>query len=130
MAMSMRQRRGGNIIYRPHRRIAPPSYETFQPNSEWIEEDSSTILLVYVEGFLKDQIKVDHDESAGLIRVSGERPVLDRRHLRFNQQFSAPEDCNPEKWKPNLMKGFSGSQFQSSTLVLKRMPRKPSFKKP
>ncbi|KAL5733754.1 hypothetical protein ACOSP7_033098 [Xanthoceras sorbifolium] len=93
MAMS-RPRRGSVIQPRPSMRL---SYENFKPRSEWKYEDDATILLLYLSGFVKEQIRIEIAESSGLIKIQGHRRLVGGRWSIFNQSFTIPLTCDSTK---------------------------------
>ncbi|KAA8537059.1 hypothetical protein F0562_029537 [Nyssa sinensis] len=90
--MAMRQRAGGIGQSRP-RAAVNPVYENFKPISEWKEGESSHILLVYLPGFTKDNIRVQ-TQNANTIRVEGERQAPGNRRHRLLEDFPIPQNCN------------------------------------
>ncbi|CAA3024629.1 Hypothetical predicted protein [Olea europaea subsp. europaea] len=48
-------------------------YEIFQPMSEWQQDEESDILILYLPGFMKEQLKAETDRN--IVRVRGERLV-------------------------------------------------------
>ncbi|KAK3228604.1 hypothetical protein Dsin_000485 [Dipteronia sinensis] len=70
--MAMRPRRGSVIQPRPSMR---PTYENFNPRSEWKYEDDATILLLYLPVFVKEQIKTEIVETSGYVKIQGLRPL-------------------------------------------------------
>ncbi|CAK9143060.1 unnamed protein product [Ilex paraguariensis] len=70
-----------------------PVYEDFKPISMWKQEEESDILLIYLPGFMKNQIKVT-TEGRNIVRVSGERLIAGNKWNSFVQDFQVPEYCN------------------------------------
>ncbi|CAI9781692.1 unnamed protein product [Fraxinus pennsylvanica] len=66
-------------------------YEIFQPMSEWQQKGESDVLILYLPGFLKEQLKAETDRN--IIRVSGERLVAGNKWNRFREEFQIPENC-------------------------------------
>uniref|UniRef100_A0A5B6YIA6 Putative inactive protein RESTRICTED TEV MOVEMENT 2 n=1 Tax=Davidia involucrata TaxID=16924 RepID=A0A5B6YIA6_DAVIN len=92
--MAMRPRTStGTPPSRPRAAACPPVYEDFKPISEWKEESSSHLLLVYLPGFMKENIKVQV-QSGNVIRVRGERLVTGNKWNRFLEDFRLPQNCD------------------------------------
>ncbi|XP_059651132.1 inactive protein RESTRICTED TEV MOVEMENT 2-like [Cornus florida] len=70
-----------------------PMHEDFKPLSEWKEEEGADILLVYLPGFIKEQMKV-LAEGQNTLRVRGERLVGTNKWSRFQEYFPIPENSN------------------------------------
>lgn len=68
------------------------SYEDFEPLSEWVHAEGFRTLLIHLPGFKRNQIKVQITETTH-VKISGERPLDDRRWSRFVKQFPLPEHC-------------------------------------
>lgn len=65
--------------------------EIFQPMSEWQRNEESDVLILYLPGFLKEQLKAETDRN--IVRVSGERLVSGNKWNRFREEFQIPENC-------------------------------------
>ncbi|KAG6765032.1 hypothetical protein POTOM_029046 [Populus tomentosa] len=90
--------------YNPPRRVPLRSTSqnipaNFQPNTEWKEEDAAQVLLVYLPGFLKEQIVVSADELQSNIRVYGERILANNMRSRFNTAHTVPKNCDLSQMK-------------------------------
>ncbi|KAG6763369.1 hypothetical protein POTOM_030783 [Populus tomentosa] len=90
--------------YNPPRRVPLRSTSqnipaNFQPNTEWKEEDAALVLLVYLPGFLKEQIVVSADELQSNIRVYGERILANNMRSRFNTAHTVPKNCDLSQMK-------------------------------
>ncbi|KAF8118829.1 hypothetical protein N665_0002s0138 [Sinapis alba] len=72
-------------------------YEDLVPKSEWKDQPEATILTIDLPGFAKEQIKVTYVHTSRMIRVTGERPLSDRRWSRFNEVFTVPQNCLVDK---------------------------------
>ncbi|KAF3551434.1 hypothetical protein DY000_02000184 [Brassica cretica] len=72
-------------------------YEDLVPESEWKDQPEATILTIDLPGFTKEQIKVTYVHTSRMIRVTGERPLGDRRWSRFNEVFTVPQNCLVDK---------------------------------
>ncbi|XP_064940712.1 inactive protein RESTRICTED TEV MOVEMENT 2-like [Musa acuminata AAA Group] len=82
------------------------SYEVFTPSFEWIRGKAADTLCVRLQGFEKNQIKVQADNEGGL-RITGERPLGGNRWSKLWQDFAVPEDCSVEAMQ---------AKFQEETL--------------
>nr|D9UC01.1 RecName: Full=Inactive protein RESTRICTED TEV MOVEMENT 2; AltName: Full=Inactive restricted tobacco etch virus movement protein 2 [Arabidopsis thaliana]CBW45883.1 RTM2 protein [Arabidopsis thaliana] len=72
-------------------------YEDFVPKSEWKDQPEATILNIDLTGFAKEQMKVTYVHSSKMIRVTGERPLANRKWNRFNEVFTVPQNCLVDK---------------------------------
>ncbi|KAL1201414.1 Protein RESTRICTED TEV MOVEMENT 2 [Cardamine amara subsp. amara] len=72
-------------------------YEDLVPKSEWKDQPEATLLNIDLPGFTKEQIKVTYVHTSKMIRVTGERPLADRRWSRFNEVFSVPQNSLVDK---------------------------------
>ncbi|CAH8306901.1 unnamed protein product [Eruca vesicaria subsp. sativa] len=72
-------------------------YEDLVPKSEWKDQPEATILTIDLPGFTKEQIKVTYVHTSRMIRVTGERPLGDRRWSRVNEVFTVPQNCLVDK---------------------------------
>ncbi|KAK0591872.1 hypothetical protein LWI29_009537 [Acer saccharum] len=101
--MAMRPPRGSVIQPRPPMRgtgsvIQPrPTYENFNPRSEWKYDDDATILLLYLPGFVNEQIRTKIIETSGWIKIQGQRPLAGGRWSSFNQNYSIPNGSDSTK---------------------------------
>ncbi|XP_047339035.1 inactive protein RESTRICTED TEV MOVEMENT 2-like [Impatiens glandulifera] len=96
-----------------------PVYEVFKPMSEWNEEEQSDILLLYLPGFMKEQIRVS-TEGVNTLRIQGERLVAGNKWNRFEEDFRIPDRCNL---------GGIHAKVQGGVLII-TMPKKIEFKQP
>ncbi|KAK6933646.1 Alpha crystallin/Hsp20 domain [Dillenia turbinata] len=93
-----------------------PVYELFKPTFEWMQdEEGSYVLLVYLPGFVKEQIKVIA-ESTGILKIQGERLVVGNKWSRFQEDYLIPENCNMNAIR---------ARFEGGILYVK-MPKKAS----
>ncbi|KFK24928.1 hypothetical protein AALP_AA8G043200 [Arabis alpina] len=72
-------------------------YEDLVPKSEWKDQPEATLLTIDLPGFEKEHIKVTYVHTSKMIRVTGERPLDNRRWSRFNEVFSVPQNCLVDK---------------------------------
>ncbi|KAJ8573041.1 hypothetical protein K7X08_009552 [Anisodus acutangulus] len=94
----MRPRDGGvgrpnNRPNRAPRAAVQPVYEDFRPVSERHQEEEAEKLLIYLPGFMKENIRVS-TEGKNTMRIRGERFVGGNKWNRFQEDFEAPDDCN------------------------------------
>ncbi|KAL0708995.1 hypothetical protein Bca4012_015973 [Brassica carinata] len=95
-------------------------YEDLVPKSEWKDQPEAFILTIDLPGFAKEQIKVTYVHTSRMIRVTGERPLGDRRWSRFNEVFTVPQNCLVDK--------IHGS-FKNNALTI-TMPKETITKAP
>lgn len=102
--------RDGYTGFRPRRynlRSTSQSLPTsFQPNTERKEDDAALVLLVYLPGFLKEQVSVAADELQGNIRVYGERILANNMRSRFNTAHTVPKNCDLSQMKLEFAGGI------------------------
>ncbi|EFH47379.1 hypothetical protein ARALYDRAFT_487275 [Arabidopsis lyrata subsp. lyrata] len=72
-------------------------YEDFVPKSEWKDQPEATILNIDLTGFAKEQMKVTYVHSSKMIKITGERPLANRKWSRFNEVFTVPQNCLVDK---------------------------------
>ncbi|KAI4386164.1 hypothetical protein MLD38_004122 [Melastoma candidum] len=88
-------------------------YEDFDPTFEWANEDEADILLLFLPGFRKEQIKVQIT-SAGNLMVTGERQVGDNRWSRFRKEMPI---------KPNYDSNKISAKYENGILFVKHMKK-------
>ncbi|KAG9133135.1 hypothetical protein Leryth_023503 [Lithospermum erythrorhizon] len=95
MAMRPRTFGGANnsTANRQRGAVVRPVYEDFKPKSEWIQNQESDNLLIYLPGFTKESLKVS-TEGRNIIKVRGEHLVTGNKWQRFQEDFHAPDYCN------------------------------------
>ncbi|XP_019161560.1 PREDICTED: inactive protein RESTRICTED TEV MOVEMENT 2-like [Ipomoea nil] len=92
--MAMRPRGGGAGPNRPGRTTTVrPVYETFTPVFQRQQDEEAEKLIIYLPGFLKENIKVS-TEGKTTLKVRGERLIGNNKWNRFLEEFQAPEGCN------------------------------------
>ncbi|KAG9452095.1 hypothetical protein H6P81_004999 [Aristolochia fimbriata] len=84
--------------------MANRTYEELQPQSDWVRESGSNTLIIDLQGFKKEQLKVQLD-NIGNLKISGERPVTDNRWARFRKDFRIPENSNLNEIRAKFEKG-------------------------
>ncbi|XP_076881548.1 uncharacterized protein LOC143529698 [Bidens hawaiensis] len=70
-------------------------YQDFEPSMEWVPEDDSDTLLVYLPGFAKEQLRVQL-RARNLI-LSGERKLHENTWSRFRVEFPVSANCDLNK---------------------------------
>ncbi|KAJ0450211.1 putative alpha crystallin/Hsp20 domain, HSP20-like chaperone [Helianthus annuus] len=70
-------------------------YQDFEPSMEWVPEDDSDTLLIYLPGFAKEQLRVQL-RARNLI-ISGERKLHQNTWSRFSVQFPVSGNCDLNK---------------------------------
>ncbi|KAD7117978.1 hypothetical protein R6Q59_005004 [Mikania micrantha] len=70
-------------------------YQDFEPSMEWVPEDDSDTLLVYLPGFAKEQLRVQL-KARNLI-ISGERKLHQNTWSRFRVEFPVSVNCDLNK---------------------------------
>ncbi|KAJ6690670.1 hypothetical protein OIU85_006876 [Salix viminalis] len=99
--------RGYNPIRGQPARTTSQSLPTnFQPKTEWKEEDAALVLLVYLPGFLREQVRVTAEEQIRYIRVDGERILSNNTRNRFNTAYSVPKNCDLSQMKAGFANGI------------------------
>ncbi|KAJ6901551.1 hypothetical protein NC651_019356 [Populus alba x Populus x berolinensis] len=110
--------------YNPPRRVPLRSTSqnlpaNFQPNTEWKEEDAAQVLLVYLPGFLKEQIVVSADELQSNIRVYGERILANNMRSRFSTAHTVPKNCDLSQMKLEFAGGILTIRFPKNIPAVK-----------
>ncbi|KAH7854708.1 hypothetical protein Vadar_016984 [Vaccinium darrowii] len=72
----------------------PTLYEDFEPLCRWLREEGKETLVVHVQEFKRDQMKV-HVSNRGTLRITGERPLDGTKRSRFTKEIKIPQDCSP-----------------------------------
>ncbi|XP_016458413.2 uncharacterized protein LOC107782065 [Nicotiana tabacum] len=118
--MAMRPRGDGVRPNRPPRVAVRPVYEDFRPVYERHKEEEAEKLLIYLPGFMKENIRVS-TEGKNTVRVRGERFVAGNKWNRFQEDFQAPDDSN--------MRGIH-AKFENGILTITmpcKMPKQLSY---
>ncbi|XP_030452902.2 uncharacterized protein LOC115674603 [Syzygium oleosum] len=101
-------------------KAAAPSkrvYEDFEPECKWNNEEGRDIIELHVQGFKKDQLRVQAS-SSGALTVTGERPLDDRRWSRFRKEFKLPN-----KYKLNETRAKLAGDVLHVILLKERPPQ-------
>ncbi|KFK26313.1 hypothetical protein AALP_AA8G231400 [Arabis alpina] len=64
-------------------------YQNFEPATRWTSEPDAEVLVADLPGFKKEQLKVAVTATRKL-RLSGERPTLGNKWIRFHQEIPVP----------------------------------------
>ncbi|KAI3445239.1 hypothetical protein Pfo_001904 [Paulownia fortunei] len=105
--MAMRPR-GGAVAATPNGRRSGgvwPVFEDFKPTSEWQQDDESHVLMIYLPGFMKEQIRVS-TEGRNIIRARGERVAAGNKWSRFQEDFQVPENCEMNSIRAKFQGGI------------------------
>ncbi|XP_076900471.1 uncharacterized protein LOC143554642 [Bidens hawaiensis] len=70
-------------------------YQDFEPSMEWVPEDDSDTLLIYLPGFAKEQLRFQL-RARNLI-LSGERKLHENTRSRFRVEFPVSANCDLNK---------------------------------
>ncbi|CAI9259778.1 unnamed protein product [Lactuca saligna] len=70
-------------------------YQDFEPSMEWVPEDDSDTLLVYLPGFAKEQLRVQLRSRN--LNISGERKLQQDTWSRFRVEFPVSANCDLNK---------------------------------
>ncbi|KAL0914380.1 hypothetical protein M5K25_014724 [Dendrobium thyrsiflorum] len=73
--------------------VEPRTFVDFEPRVEWFKGKESDTIIVDVSGFRKEQLKVLIN-SAGNLKISGERPIEGSHWSRFLRSFTVPKNRN------------------------------------
>ncbi|CAK7325142.1 unnamed protein product [Dovyalis caffra] len=79
---------------------------TFQPKTEWKEEDAALVLLLHLPGFVKEQVRILTDESRSYLIVYGERMLEINIRSRFNTGYNIPKNWDLSRMKSELAGGI------------------------
>ncbi|PON59202.1 Small heat shock protein HSP [Parasponia andersonii] len=71
-------------------------YEDFEPPLEWVKEEGSDNLLVFLPGFQKERLKIQIT-STGKLRILGERLIGQNKRRGFQKEFPLASDCDTSK---------------------------------
>ncbi|KAE8730725.1 hypothetical protein F3Y22_tig00002889pilonHSYRG00015 [Hibiscus syriacus] len=81
--------------------------EKFVPTSYWTEDSEGNYLLdIDLPGFEHDEVRIEQ-ESAGYIKVEGERIPDENRCIYIDQTFRLPENSDTE----NILGNFDGQHL-------------------
>ncbi|KAJ4835326.1 hypothetical protein Tsubulata_012790 [Turnera subulata] len=81
------------------------SYEDFEPFCKWHRERGHDILEVHLQGFRKEQLRVQLN-SLGIIIITGERPLEENKWSRFSKEIKASKNCKVNEIHAKLSGGI------------------------
>lgn len=68
-------------------------YEDFEPTTEWAREEGCDYVLLDLQGFKKEQIRVQVTLS-GKLKITGECQIGDNKWRRFQKEIPISPDCD------------------------------------
>ncbi|KAJ8630883.1 hypothetical protein MRB53_024206 [Persea americana] len=80
------------------------SYEDFEPSSEWKSETGSDSLILALQGFKKEYLRVNLDNNHNL-KISCERPLSNNRSSRFYKVVQIPANFNENDLRTRFEQG-------------------------
>ncbi|KAF5727552.1 heat shock family protein [Tripterygium wilfordii] len=86
------------------RPAANPVYENFEPTTEWSREPTAEVLLLFLPGFKREQLKVQVTSTSKL-RISGEREIGIDKRSRFEKELQIPSNCNTNEISAKFDRG-------------------------
>ncbi|PKA50909.1 22.0 kDa heat shock protein [Apostasia shenzhenica] len=98
--------------------ILPRSYVDFEPRAEWLKSNETDTIMIDVAGFRKDQLKV-LISTAGVLKISGERPIEGNHWSRFICNFNISRDCNVRE----IQAKFDADEGLLFVILPKSVPR-------
>ncbi|XP_060966102.1 inactive protein RESTRICTED TEV MOVEMENT 2-like [Cannabis sativa] len=102
------------------------SYEEFEPPLEWVKEETSDTLLVFLPGFQKEKLKIQIT-STGKLRISGERLISQNKWRRFIKEFELDLNCDTSKISAKFEGGILYVKVpKPTTKTTTQPPRKPT----
>ncbi|KAM5570681.1 inactive protein RESTRICTED TEV MOVEMENT 2-like [Rosa sericea] len=80
-------------------RLSPltPTRVKIVPASGWTEDSNGHYLLVDLEGFNKEKVKLEVNTTTGHLTVTGERQVNEREHVYIEENFPIPANSDVDK---------------------------------
>ncbi|KAI3993838.1 hypothetical protein MKX01_002851 [Papaver californicum] len=89
------------------------SYEDFEPVFNWVREEGLDTLVLHLPGFKKEQLRVQVD-SHGNMKITGERPMEEKRWSRFRKDFPIPNNCDVNEIHAKYIGGVLYVKFPKS----------------
>ncbi|XP_015900296.3 inactive protein RESTRICTED TEV MOVEMENT 2 [Ziziphus jujuba] len=80
------------------------SYEDFEPFCQWKRDNERDILEVHLEGFKKEQLRVQFNNS-GILTITGEKPIDETKCSRFKKEINIAKDSDSNKIRAKLSRG-------------------------
>ncbi|KAJ0959983.1 hypothetical protein J5N97_000239 [Dioscorea zingiberensis] len=74
-----------------------PTRVKIVPGSGWTDDSNGHYLLVDLEGFNKEKVKLEVNTTAGHLTVTGERQVNEREHVYIEENFPIPANSGVDK---------------------------------
>ncbi|PRQ16110.1 putative HSP20-like chaperone [Rosa chinensis] len=74
-----------------------PTRVKIVPGSGWTEDSNGHYLLVDLEGFNKEKVKLEVNTTEGHLTVTGERQVNVREHVYIEENFPIPANSDVDK---------------------------------
>ncbi|KAL6559483.1 hypothetical protein OROGR_004600 [Orobanche gracilis] len=74
-----------------------PTHVKIVPGSGWTEDSNAHYLLVDLEGFNKENVRVDVNFTANHLTVTGERQVNELEHVYIEEAFTIPANSDVDK---------------------------------
>ncbi|XP_058745136.1 inactive protein RESTRICTED TEV MOVEMENT 2-like [Vicia villosa] len=86
-------------------------YKDLQPYFEWIEDETSSTLILLLRGFTKEQLRVKVT-SKGVLRINCERQGIQNMWHRFGKEFPIPQYCDTNDVKAKFERGVLSIKFR------------------
>ncbi|KAL6183145.1 hypothetical protein ACLB2K_044556 [Fragaria x ananassa] len=74
-----------------------PTRVKIVPGSGWTEDSNGHYLLVDLEGFNKEKVRLEVNTTAGHLTITGERQVNEREHDYIDENFPLPANSDVNK---------------------------------
>ncbi|QCE01499.1 HSP20 family protein [Vigna unguiculata] len=97
-------------------------YQDFDPYFEWSEDEGSATLIVMLPGFTKEQLRVQVT-SAPMLRINGERQILENKRRRFSREFSIPPYCDTNDVSAKFEGGVLTIKFPKLITLARAQPQ-------
>ncbi|XP_027368546.1 inactive protein RESTRICTED TEV MOVEMENT 2-like [Abrus precatorius] len=97
-------------------------YEDFDPFFEWSEDEASVTLVVMLPGFTKEQLRVQVT-STPVLRINGERRIIENTWRRFAKEFSIPSHCDNNEVSAKYERGILTIKFPKLISPVKPLPQ-------
>ncbi|KAI4352017.1 hypothetical protein L6164_006307 [Bauhinia variegata] len=72
-------------------------YEDFEPFCKWHSDEGQDTLDIDLEGFKKEQLKVQVNNNKGILAIFGEKPLEASKWSRFRKEVNVPKDTVKDK---------------------------------
>ncbi|BAT80946.1 hypothetical protein LR48_Vigan07g043500 [Vigna angularis] len=97
-------------------------YQDFDPYFEWSEDEGSATLIVMLPGFTKEQLRIQVT-STPLLRINGERQILENKRRRFSREFSIPPYCDTNDVSAKFEGGVLTIRFPKLITLARAQPQ-------